>query len=162
MSSLSRVTAGMILITATIVGGSMSALALLKRGTNGETVKVLQQKLRAKNLYSGPRDGKFGGGTERAVIKFQERNDLEPDGKAGDETWRKLTGAPKKPILKRNEGPAVSVRTLQRKLGFKEKDVDGIFGGSTEAAVKRFQRRNGIVDNGVVESDMRYMLNWGR
>ena len=70
-----------------------------------------------------------------------------------------ITGAPKKPILKKGEGPKVSVETLQRKLGLRQ---DGDFGRKTEDKVKAYQRSQGIVDNGKVEADMRYMLDWGR
>ena len=143
----------MILITAVIVGGSMSALALLKKGTDGPAVEVLQRKLGISA------DGNFGSGTEDAVKRFQRSKGLTVDGKAGDETWRKLTRAPAKPILRKDEGPAVSVKTLQGKLGLRQ---DGKFGSGTEKAVKAYQRKKGIVDNGVVESDMRYMLGWGR
>lgn len=159
MSNLSRVTAGMILITATIVGGSISALALLKKGTDGAAVEVLQDKLKAKNHFRGRSDGDFGGITENAVKAFQRSKGLKADGKVGDATWRKLTGAPKKPILKKGEGPKVSVETLQRKLGLRQ---DGDFGRKTEDKVKAYQRSQGIVDNGKVEADMRYMLDWGR
>ena len=137
----------------------MSAVALLRKGTDGPAVKVLQQKLKAKNFYNGGIDGDFGSGTETAVMKFQRSKGIEDDGKVGDATWRRLTGAPTKPILKKNQGPAASVKTLQGKLGLRQ---DGKFGSGTEQAVKAYQRRKGIVDNGVVESDMRYMLSWGR
>ena len=153
MSTLSRVTAGMILITATVVAGSMSALALLKKGTDGPAVSVLQTKLGIRA------DGDFGSSTENAVKRFQRSKRLRADGKVGDATWRKLTGAPSKPILRIYQGPAASVKTLQGKLGLRQ---DGKFGSDTEQAVKAYQRRKGIVDNGVVESDMRYMLSWGR
>ena len=143
----------MLLITATVVAGSMSALALLKKGTDGPAVSVLQKKLGIRA------DGDFGTRTETAVKKYQKSKGLPADGKVGDLTWRTLTRAPVKPILKKDQGPAVSVRTLQGKLGLPQ---DGKFGSSTEKAVKAYQRKKGIVDNGVVESDMRYMLGWGR
>ena len=145
------------MITATVVVGSMSALALLKKGTNGAAVVELQKKLKAKGLYSGPRDGKFGSGTEDAVMSFQNSKGLTDDGKVGDATWRKLTGAPAKPILRKGQGPEASVKTLQGKLGLRK---DGKFGSGTEKKVKAYQKKKGIVDNGVVESDMRYMLKW--
>ena len=47
------------------------------------------------------------------------------------------------------------VRTLQTKLnnwGYDAGSVDGIFGSKTQAAVKRFQQKNGLVADGIVGS----------
>ncbi len=47
------------------------------------------------------------------------------------------------------------VRTLQTKLnnwGYDAGTVDGIFGSKTQAAVKRFQQKNGLVVDGIVGS----------
>ena len=50
-----------------------------------------QERLRWADLYDGPIDGIFGGGTEQAVLDFQRREDLEyVDGMIGPETWRAL------------------------------------------------------------------------
>ncbi len=151
MSTLSRVTAGMILITATVVVGSMSALALLKKGTDGPAVEVIQKKLEIKA------DGDFGSGTEDAVKAFQKKRGLPQDGQVGDKTWTNLVG--KTPGLRLEEGDKKpkSIKKLQRKLGLKP---DGKFGSGTEKAVKAYQRKKGIVDNGVVGSDTRYMMKW--
>lgn len=55
-------------------------LILLKRGTKGDTVKQLQEKLEIDA------DGKFGSGTEKAVKAYQEANGLNVDGIAGPRT----------------------------------------------------------------------------
>ena len=43
----------------------------LRRGSAGNSVVQLQGRLRDLGHYTGPLDGKFGGGTEIAVRKFQ-------------------------------------------------------------------------------------------
>ncbi|WP_273851730.1 peptidoglycan-binding protein [Guptibacillus spartinae] len=63
---------------------------LLKKGSTGSLVKELQSKLQAIGLYSGPLDGDFGNGTDRAVRNFQSRNKLTVDGIVGPATWEKL------------------------------------------------------------------------
>ncbi len=60
------------------------------RGSNGEEVACLQRRLAELRLYAGPIDGKFGGGTEIAVRRFQQQCGLVVDGVVGGETWRRL------------------------------------------------------------------------
>lgn len=59
---------------------------LLKKGSTGEDVKKLQQKL---GLGA---DGVFGNGTELAVKGWQTSNGLTPDGIVGESTWSKMFG----------------------------------------------------------------------
>jgi putative chitinase len=57
---------------------------LLKKGSTGEDVKKLQEK-----LGLAP-DGVFGSGTELAVKGWQSTNGLTADGIVGDGTWSKM------------------------------------------------------------------------
>ena len=57
-----------------------------KRGSSGETVKKIQQRLSDWGYYSGAVDGIYGSSTEAAVKKFQKSNGLTPDGVAGPAT----------------------------------------------------------------------------
>lgn len=68
----------------------------LRRGSRGETVKVLQ-----KALHLIP-DGIFGKITEEAVRAFQRKNNLVADGVVGDKTWEKILNAQGEilPVLK--------------------------------------------------------------
>ena len=63
---------------------------ILTVGAKGEEVSKLQQRLKDLGYLSSKVDGKYGGGTKRAVIAFQRRNGLETDGEAGAETLAKL------------------------------------------------------------------------
>jgi hypothetical protein len=63
-------------------------------GMVGKEVEKIQQKLiDLKLLNAKSPDGKFGPNTKAAVIKFQEKNGLEPDGIVGAQTYPKLMGA---------------------------------------------------------------------
>jgi len=57
---------------------------LLKLGSTGKEVKLLQEKLGLKG------DGNFGPKTESAVKKWQKENGLKDDGVVGDITWVKI------------------------------------------------------------------------
>ena len=62
----------------------------LRNGSQGEKVWKLQERLTNLGYYSGDLDGQFGQGTRDAVIAFQKKNGLDPDGYAGEETQKIL------------------------------------------------------------------------
>lgn len=57
---------------------------LLKKGSKGKYVKLLQKLLKVKA------DGIFGDKTEKAVKKFQKKHKLKVDGQVGAKTWKLL------------------------------------------------------------------------
>lgn len=80
-------------------GASMSTLsftsepvyaAVLQQGNSGSSVKTLQTKLKNWGYYTGAIDGVFGAKTKAAVIYFQKRNNLTPDGIVGAKTLAAL------------------------------------------------------------------------
>ena len=62
----------------------------LHTGSQGEKVWKLQEKLQALGYYEGEVDGQFGPSTRDAVIAFQQKNGLDADGLAGEETQKVL------------------------------------------------------------------------
>ena len=64
------------------------ATLLLKKGDNGENVKILQKALGDLTV-----DGDFGVKTEAAVKAFQKSKGLTADGIIGCNTWRSLQEA---------------------------------------------------------------------
>lgn len=62
----------------------------LKKGSTGQAVKELQQRLIEMNFLAGSADGDYGNKTVQAVKDFQLVNNLKSDGIAGPETIRKL------------------------------------------------------------------------
>ena len=65
-------------------------MPVLKRGSSGTQVSNLQQRLNELGFDPNGFDGKFGPGTEAAVIAFQKANGLEADGKVGPNTLAAL------------------------------------------------------------------------
>ena len=61
-----------------------------QRGSSGDTVTAIQQKLSAWGYYNGAIDGIYGSRTEAAVRYFQQKNGLAVDGKAGPATLAAL------------------------------------------------------------------------
>ena len=64
----------------------LQSQGILSVGAKGDEVSKLQQRLKDLGYLDSKVDGKFGGGTKRAVIAFQRRNKLTTDGEAGEET----------------------------------------------------------------------------
>ncbi|MBR2719007.1 MAG: peptidoglycan-binding protein [Clostridia bacterium] len=62
----------------------------LKYGSRGDRVKLLQKALNDLGFSAGSADGKFGTGTQRAVVAFQQANGLTADGLAGKKTLLKI------------------------------------------------------------------------
>ena len=59
-------------------------------GSRGELVTQVQQKLQKWGYLKGAADGVFGKDTYDAVVLFQQRNGLTPDGVAGEATLAAL------------------------------------------------------------------------
>lgn len=124
-------------------------------------------------------DGIFGPETEKAVKSFQETFNLTPDGIVGKSTWYKIKdiyNAVKKLSELSSEGVKLqevtpvyetevklgstgnTVKVIQYYLSviayFNDAiplvDIDGVYGKSTEDAVKAFQKEYGIPPTGVV------------
>lgn len=73
---------------------TLSKLPLLKEGSQGEVVRLLQERL--GNQYrigvTGGYDGIYGPGTRAAVMEFQKQKGLSIDGITGQNTWKALLG----------------------------------------------------------------------
>ncbi|UCH92945.1 MAG: VWA domain-containing protein [Candidatus Aminicenantes bacterium] len=63
---------------------------ILQEGDEGIEVERLQMVLLSHGLYNGPVDGKFTAQLTEAVKKFQEKNNLKPDGIVGPATMKAL------------------------------------------------------------------------
>jgi peptidoglycan hydrolase-like protein with peptidoglycan-binding domain len=119
-------------------------------GVEGTDVKELQLRLRELG-YLDKATEYFGTETEAAVKKFQERNGLVVDGTIGEKTREMLYSEDAKAnFFERGEvsEKLKSYQTKLKSLGYLTTDVDGTYGEDTEAAVKRFQERNGLIGDG--------------
>lgn len=63
---------------------------LLRQGSIGPDVELLQLALNRSGYYQGSPDGFFGPATRRAVLSFQSNYGLPADGVVGPKTWAPL------------------------------------------------------------------------
>ena len=148
---------------------------VLRTGSTGSAVEQLQFWLNTLAQYdsaipSVTVDGVFGSGTAAAVRAFQRKYGLTVDGVVGRTTWTEVydqfrsiqsdNGTPNAyPGTALRQGSSgQNVRLVQFWLkiartvysSLNNVTVDGIFGSSTAAAVRRFQTYFGLTSDGVV------------
>lgn len=75
---------------AVIALAQAASAGLYKKGSGGAVVTQIQTRLKDWGYYTGPVDGIYGSGTEKAVKYFQSKNGLAADGQAGDKTLAAL------------------------------------------------------------------------
>ena len=93
--------AAVLLLNILVIGGVQSLTtpalaAVYQQGSQGETVRQIQTKLKRWGYYDGEVDGIYGSATTEAVKYFQRRNGLTADGIAGNATLQAMgisTGA---------------------------------------------------------------------
>ena len=85
---------------------------LYKKGSSGQIIVEIQNRLKDWGYYSGRADGAFGSETEKAVKLFQQKNGLVADGKVGDQTLTALGISPGE--IGQNSTPESDLRLLAR------------------------------------------------
>lgn len=154
-------------------------------GMKGTDVKALKELLKSLGYLPATvvADNTFDKATEAALKKLQKVNGLAQVGRVGPQTLKLLNsgniiGAPasapaKTPEASSSQGfskllsagsQGDEVKRLQEKLqdlGFFPRNVtpNGNFGPATQAAVKKFQKANGIAQVGYVGVNTRKALN---
>ena len=120
-------------------------------GSTGTEVRQIQTALKKQGYYNGSVDGIYGSATQSAVRKFQAAKGLTVDGICGSATLSALGIGGSSTALRRGSTGS-SVRKVQQKLlnwGYYSGSVDGVYGSATEAAVRKFQRNNGLTADGI-------------
>ena len=121
----------------------------------------IQRYLSDNGFNPGPIDGVSGSKTKAAIKAFQSKNGLLSDGVVGSKTraaMRSYTGCESGNTCKARNNTGVkldSVSDIQTYLsnnGFNPGIIDGKIGSYTREAIKAFQRKVGLIPDGVVGS----------
>src|SRR5438552_722332 len=145
---------GDIRVAAALAAGVLLA-APAAHAAGRPAVAALQVTLRHHHVYQGPVDGIIGGTTTAAVIRFQRKHGLTPDGVAGPKTRRAFGRFARHVLGSRPLAPGMTgwdVAELQFALawhGFPNATVDGGFGGHVKRALIKFQRWARLTPDGV-------------
>ena len=94
-------------------------------------------------------DGKYGLQTQQQVIRFQRSRHLKITGVVGGPTWRALILS----LHRGQQGGAVLAAQVALSQWVDDRlPLDGKFGQRTERAVRIFQKRNGLPQDGIIGS----------
>ncbi len=139
----------------------------LKYGDSGSRVTELQTALVKLGYDTNGVDGRFGAGTQRAVISFQKDNGLEADGLAGTKTLELLyakangsgsssgsssgtsTGLTRTLRRGYTGDDVIAVQERLKELGYYTGSIDGVYGSGSIAAATAFQKNNGLKVDGL-------------
>ncbi|MCE5219688.1 MAG: peptidoglycan-binding protein [Clostridium sp.] len=118
---------------------------LLKNGSTGPEVGIIQNNLKMLGYDPLTIDCIFGTKTENAVKNFQSSYGLAADGIVGDNTWSKLINEIK------------YIQTALNQHGY-NLSLDGIAGINTYSSLIDFQKLNNLVVDGIVGSKTKGFL----
>lgn len=126
---------------------------------------MTQVVLKSYGFYTGKIDGQFGNKSREALVKFQGKNNLSPDGVIGEETCKlflnknlivrhavletSLSISNDEPLNKYSQ-ELYDVQLILKNLNLYNSTVDGIDGPATKTAIINFQRKAGLVTDGVL------------
>ncbi len=133
-------------------------------GDQGEDIQRIQGRLYELG-YLATEDlvtGNFGDKTQEAVIKLQEVNGIEQDGRVGRQTMNLLYSDEIKPNMLVYGDRSEVVQAAQERLktlGYLTTEPDGAYGLDTSIALKQFQSRNDLVVDGYLGPSTRSVLN---
>ena len=140
--------------------------SVLKLGCKGPEVRELQQKLAEQGFLEEKYvTGFFGLNTEDAVKSFQKENSIKRTGMVAEQTVEALysDGTLNTRVSLSKNDKSHNVKKLQQalfELGYlDEESVTGFFGDKTEAAVKQFQKDNGISETGTAGQQTLEQIN---
>jgi cell wall-associated NlpC family hydrolase len=93
-NSMRKIIKGMIflIIFCSMLSSAFAAELYWKVGDRGPEIAQMQEKLKALGYKIGKSDGNFTLETKQAVITFQKRHQLKPDGNVDEKTYRVLMG----------------------------------------------------------------------
>ena len=118
-------------------------------------IAALQVALRSHGLYKGAVDGVSGPMTRTALLTFQRNHRIRATGKVGMATRCQLgrLGTPllgQRVLTRGRVGwDVTSLEFRLRRYGLAPKRVDGRFDAATAAALRRFQRTQGLRADGI-------------
>lgn len=152
--------------------------ATIREGSVGDAVKTLETRLKVLGYFSGEADNVCDDATVLSIKAFQAKHGLDADGVMDSADQLVLYGGsamganvvvtpspsptpnPPKDTVRPGDKSDDAKRVQQRlkELGYYTGDVDGSFGPASVAALKAFQKKSALDDDGVCGTQTRAVL----
>ncbi len=136
------------------------------KGETNDTIATYQEKLKKLGYLTAEYKvkGRMDDATITAIRKFQDNNELTPDGCLGPTTMAAMDSKDAKAYTLKLGMKGSEVKAVQKRLkalGYltTNSQVNGYYGEATEDAVEEFQRRNGLSADGTVGAKTLEKLN---
>ena len=155
---------------ATRPGRIQTRAPLGRQGADYDMVRRAQEELRQLGYDPGPIDGISGPQTQQALRTYQRDYNLPVTGRLNAQTKQKLLGdehtslpenwreTPTSTGRLMNEGEIQVAEEHLKEFGFDPGPADGVFTAQTEAALRAFQKRRGLVVSGILDNPTRREL----
>lgn len=146
-------------------------------------VRDVQSALADIGFYKGKIDGIYGAGTKSAIMNFQQRAGIIPNGEASYGLLSNVKSVQAVADVQNTEQPSVQVQSvsslpkvlvfdaetvtriqtgLKENFGDESISVDGVMGNQTKSAIKRFQKRFKLEASGELDNKtLQKMLSVG-
>lgn len=136
----------------------------VKRGYQGDDIKILQQQLYELSylLYEDDVNGFFGKKTETAVTEMQKSNNLEQTGTINLNTLNFLYSENVKAYTITNKSDPSIIKTYQiklRDLGYYFGECNGVYGDDFRMAVRIYQLNNSQLSDGYIGPSTKFSLD---
>ena len=134
-------------------GEFTGASDVLAKGSSGEKVRQLQNRLIELGYLRSAADGQFGTDTHNAVAAFQQAIGVTANGKVDSALWDRLFAAdvPAAGLVQGDSGDkVVQLQAALKGLRLYSGEESGNFDEATAAAVREYQSMNGLSVTGSV------------
>ena len=129
-----------------------------------DTIRAIQEALNAKGYATGGTDGIAGPVTQAAILAYEMDQGLMLTAEPSERLLHMIMRGPVSPADRAGLASATPgrkaealIRRVQdslRTLGYGPRDADGRLSAATVAAIRSFERQNGLPDTGRISGDL--------
>lgn len=121
------------------------------QGKSGEEIRNYQRILYFLDYSDESPSGTFTKATRTAVLAYQKKNYLEETGEIDTATQIALNNETVVYMKGKTSEEIIPYQELLIEQGYLKSNADGVFGSTTESAVKAYQKAKGLTQTGIID-----------